>query len=477
MTLKVRLCAYLVVVHVMVGAVLIWQRELLGWWLFLLEIVLVLSLMLGLRWVRAGLKPQEVAKTLADAIESEDYGTRLARVHYREIDRVIDAYNRMLANLQHEWLRLGEQRGFLERFLAVTPVGIVIFDFDNRISLMNPRARELLGQGGKRALADTDGADSLANRSDGDSPGRALTDLDSPLAQTLATLAVDETRLVTDGTGKRLRCQRSQFTDRGFDRYYILIEEITAELNRSERETYEKLIRMISHEVTNTVAATNSLLESCRNYAAELENDEHRADYANALDVLIMRNRNLNEFTRGFSDLVKLPEPQHQDVSVRELLNAMETMFRAELAERGIVLDVRADAGLPSVSMDRNQMDQVLMNVIKNAIEAIGRDGCIEIAASPGPGRIDLSISDTGAGLDEETKKNLFTPFFTTKKDGQGLGLTVVREILAQHGFAFSLEPVNGRTRFRIELPTGRPPADHAPGGALIVERADRQTS
>jgi signal transduction histidine kinase len=259
--------------------------------------------------------------------------------------------------------------------------------------------------------------------------------------------------MITDAAGRRHRCQRSRFTDRGFNRSYILIEELTAELNRSERETYEKLIRMISHEVTNTVAATNSLLESCRTYAAEFTNEEHRADYENALDVLITRNHNLNEFTKGFSDLVKLPEPQRHDVDVRELLNAMRTMFRADLAERSIEFDVRVDDGLPLVSMDANQMDQVLINVIKNAAEAIGRDGRIEIAACHGPGRVDIAISDTGAGLDAETKKNLFTPFFTTKKDGQGLGLTLVREILAQHGFAFSLEPVGGKTQFRIEMP------------------------
>jgi nitrogen fixation/metabolism regulation signal transduction histidine kinase len=435
----------------MVGAVLIWQREPLGWWLFPLELVLVGSLALGLRWVRLALKPYEIAKTLPDVIESGEYGSRFPAVKQKEIDRVIDAYNRMLANLQHEWLRLGEQRGFLERFLAVTPVGILIFDFDERISLVNPRARELLGGNGDREFA-----------------GRTLPGIGSPLANALATLGIDETRMITNAAGRRHRCQRSRFTDRGFNRSYILIEELTAELNRSERETYEKLIRMISHEVTNTVAATNSLLESCRTYTAEFTNDEHRADYENALDVLITRNRNLNEFTKGFSDLVKLPEPQRQDVDVRELLNAMRTMFRAELAERRIEFDVRADDGLPLVSMDRNQMDQVLINVIKNAAEAIGCDGRIEITACLDPGRVDIAISDTGAGLDAETKKSLFTPFFTTKKDGQGLGLTLVREILAQHGFAFSLEPVAGKTQFRIEMPVARAGSSTRPATAAF---------
>lgn len=436
MTLKARLYAYLIVVHAMVGAVLIWQSELLGGWLFALELVLLGSLALGFRWVRVAIKPHEIAQTLPEVIESGEFGSRYPLVKHKEIDRVIDAYNRMLANLQHQRLRLGEQRGFLEQFLAVTSVGILIFDFDDNISLVNPRAIELLGEPGKRDLN-----------------GRPISDLDSTLANTLASLAVNESQLIMDAAGQRLRCQRSQFVDRGFSRSYILIEELTAELNRSERETYAKLIRMMSHEVTNTVAATNSLLESCRNYAVELTNHENRADYENALDVLITRNRNLNEFTRGFSDLVKLPDPDRQNVDIRELLNAMETMFRAQLSQSGIEFDVRVNGGLPLVSMDRNQMDQVLINVIKNAAEAIDGSGSIEIVAQNLNDIVTLSITDSGSGLDDDVKRNLFTPFYTTKKQGQGLGLTLVKEILTQHRFAYSLEPADGRTRFQIEMP------------------------
>jgi signal transduction histidine kinase len=259
--------------------------------------------------------------------------------------------------------------------------------------------------------------------------------------------------MVADAAGRRLRCRLAQFSDRGFPRSYVLIEELTAELNRSERETYEKLIRMMSHEVTNTVAATNSLLESCRAYAKEIAGAESRADYENALSVLITRNRNLNEFTKGFSDLVKLPEPQRESVDVRDMLHAMRTMFRAELERRNIGLELSVADDLPPVSMDRNQMDQVLLNVIKNAVEAIDRDGRIEIVSTRRAGFVDIAVTDTGVGLSDEVRRQLFTPFYTSKKQGQGLGLTLVKEILTQHGFGFSLESSAGETRFRIEMP------------------------
>jgi len=317
----------------------------------------------------------------------------------------------------------------------VTPIGIVIFDFDERISLVNPAARKLLGL-----------------RND-DLAGRALDDVGSALGVGLATLAVDETRMITAANGRRPRCQKARFVDRGFRRSYILIEELTAELDRSERETYEKLIRMISHEVTNTVAATNSLLASCRNYAVDIACDEHRADYMAALDVLIRRNQTLNEFTKRFSDLVKLPPPACEETDVRDLLQALQTMFSAELRARNIALSVHVDPDLPLVQLDRSQMDQVLINVIKNAVEAIDRDGAIDIVARREDDCIALTVTDTGGGLDEHAARNLFKPFFTTKKRGQGLGLTLVKEILTQHGFGFSLEAAERGACFRLEMP------------------------
>ena len=436
MSLKVRLWLYVGVLHAVLAATLIWQRESLGWWLFPLEIALAVSFVYGLRLARVAVEPLGLARRLAEVIESGEHGARYPSIGYAELDRVIGTYNTMLENLQREWLRLGEQRGFLERFLKVTPVGVAILDFDGRVSLANPRARELLGGPHCDALT-----------------GRTLAEIGSAVAGALDRLDVDEARMITDAAGRRLRCQRGEFEDRGFPRTYVLIEELTAEIHRTERAAYEKLIRMISHEVTNAVAATNSLLESCLKYAELIDGGEHRADYENALNVLIKRNRSLNEFTKGFSDLVKLPGPQREDVDLRNLLQAAQTMFSAELKARNITLRIAADANLPLVSMDRSQIDQVLMNVIMNAAEAIERDGTIEIVARRADGYVTLVVSDTGCGLNDQVRRNLFSPFFTTKRHGQGLGLMLVKEILTQHGFAFALEPGERGARFRIEIP------------------------
>jgi nitrogen fixation/metabolism regulation signal transduction histidine kinase len=457
-TLKTKVLLHLGAVHAAIAGILFWQRMALGWWLFPFEIALIVSFLFSWSWIRSTFVQSEVAHSVANVIAAGDYGSRYPLVGHEEVDAVLSTYNRMLASLQQERFRLGEQRGFAEKFLEDTPIGVLIFDFDERITLANPRARDLLGGCERDALAD-----------------RSLESLEMPLARMLAALPVGETRMVTDAAGRRLRCRRSQFSDRGFVRSYVLIEELTAELNRSERDTYEKLIRMMSHEVTNTVAATNSLLESCRNYGRELQNAESRSDYENALAVLITRNRSLNDFIRGFSDLVKLPEPQRESADIGEMLKAMQTMFKAELERRNIALELAVAAGVPAVSLDKTQFDQVLINVIKNAIEAIERDGRIEIVAELSGGFVELAVFDSGGGLSEEIRERLFTPFYTTKSHGQGLGLTLVREILAQHGFAFSLESVASRTRFRIRM-QGTSVSDAPVSVPPSVEREPRRT-
>ncbi len=106
---------------------------------------------------------------------------------------------------------------------------------------------------------------------------------------------------------------------------------------------------------------------------------------------------------------------------------------------------------LPPIEMDRNQIEQVLVNILKNAMESIGEDGRIGLRLDREGGRPELTISDSGAGIPEEARPLLFTPFFSTKRDGRGIGLTLIQEILAQHHFDFHLEPrTGGGAEFRI---------------------------
>lgn len=430
---------HLAAVHLAVLGIAAWKYEFLGPWFFAIEVGVIASWLCGVWLARRTLQPVAFVQSFSDLLREREFSARFSPVGQVEMDRLIEVYNRMLTDLYEERQRLGEQRGFLEQFVQASPLGVIILDFDGRITLVNPAAARLL------------------ERDSEEIAGRELDSLGSEFAEVLRTLRPGANRLLTWRSMRRLRLEKMVFVDRGFSRQFIVIEELTRIIDESERAAYEKLIRLMSHEVNNTVAATNSLLQSCSNYASQI-GPEDRGDYANALRVVIERNESLNRFMGDFAQVVRLPEPEKRLGQLSELLESLEVMFGAQCRERSIRWIRSFDQGIPRVAFDREQIEQVLINILKNAMEAIGDHGSLEIRLRERGDAVELQILDDGRGLDLETQGNLFSPFYSTKAQGQGLGLTLAKEILIKHGFEFGLEPAtDGRTRFHLRVPLKTP--------------------
>jgi nitrogen fixation/metabolism regulation signal transduction histidine kinase len=435
-SLSRRFLAYLVLLHALfaVVAVLLLRSKPVA--LLAAEAVFAASLLAGLallRGLRRGLQPLEEASRL---LAEGDFTTRFREVGQPEVDRLVAVYNRMADALREERTRNREQQGLLARILAVAPAGVVILDFEGRVAFANPAAGRLLGRP----------AEALS--------GLRIEDVGTPLAAALATLPPGEVAVVPLAGARRVRGHRGSFLDRGFTRSFLLVEELTEELRQSEKAAYAKLVRLMSHEVGNTVGAGRSLLESCLAYGRHLPEAE-RKDFEEALAVVISRLGQLQEFTHGFAEVVRLPPPRLGPCDLAVVARAVATLLRPLAEVRGTRLDVEAsaDAFLP-VAADRTQLEQALVNVGKNAIEAAGRGGRVAIRVSRRTGRPVLEVEDTGPGLSADVSAQVFTPFFSTKEQGQGLGLTLVQEILRQHRCEFALEgPAGGPTRFTIVFP------------------------
>jgi signal transduction histidine kinase len=203
---------------------------------------------------------------------------------------------------------------------------------------------------------------------------------------------------------------------------------------------------MMSHEINNSVGAVGSLLDSFRGYAGDL-GAEDREDYLQAITVAITRLENLRAFMNGFAEVVRLPPPDRRPADVKQLVDEILILLRPELDRRRIAVAWDRAEALPPVELDRNQIEQVVVNVLKNAMESIGEDGRIALRLDRGS----VAVRDSGPGIPEEVRALLFTPFFSTKRNGRGLGLTLVQEILSAHGFAFSLEAgEGGGAEFRV---------------------------
>jgi len=210
------------------------------------------------------------------------------------------------------------------------------------------------------------------------------------------------------------------------------------------------LIRMMSHEINNTTGAVTSLLQSSLHYKAQLTDDD-QSDFELAMRVAMERTEHLNAFMRSFADVVRLPEPHRQPQNLQQILADLEVAFQAECAERRIRWAWDIEAPLPRIPLDAHQMERALVNILRNAMEAIETDGTITLYLNGAAHPPSLTIEDTGGALDSDVAIHLFKPFFSTKPNGHGIGLTLVQEILHRHHFDFTLEgDSGGTTRFMI---------------------------
>ncbi|MES2125775.1 MAG: ATP-binding protein [Pseudomonadota bacterium] len=419
MTLRHRLYAYLGGIHLALFAftvVLYRDRPPL---FVLLEVLLLASLAGGVHLVRRALEPLDYAHRFHDLLQDQDYSARLHDTPDGDLGELVALFNRMLGALYAERLKIGEQQGFLDRLLEATPSAVVVYDFDGRVSLMNPSAQALFQSGGAALLAQMD------------------------------ALPPGESMLLTDPDGRRYRGQRGHFFDRGFARDFLLVDELTEELESSERATYEKLIRVLAHEVNNTVAATGSVLDSLLFYSSQL-NERDSADFSTATIAVKRRNASLGEFIERFTRVVKMPAPELRPTDVKAMLDDIVTLYREPCRLRGIGIGWGVCADLPALPLDRHLMEQALVNIVKNAMEAAdGGSITLELRRESGVAR--LSILDSGNRLVDVPARQLFTPFFTTKKGGQGIGLLFVREVLQRHDFNYRLAANGqGQTCFDI---------------------------
>jgi nitrogen fixation/metabolism regulation signal transduction histidine kinase len=424
-SLRTRFLIYLTIVHLVffAGAVFFLRENRL--WLFAVEAFFIVSLVTGVVLVRKLFEPLRLIRSGIDFIKASEFATRFREVGQKDLDPLIQVYNRMADSLREQRIHNEEQDVFLQRVIASSPSGIVVLDLDGRVAMANESAASLLQFDRKKIL------------------GQKLEDLDSRIATEVAGLDQDETRMLSLRGPRRVKCRTLSFMDRGFARRFVLLEELTEELYRTEKAAYEKLIRMMSHEVNNTTSAVNSLLDSCLHYRDQIS-EADRDDFARALGIAIGRSGRMNQFMREFAEVVRLPAPSPQPTDLKRLLEDVVFLLQQQNDHDRVDWVMDVPGGLPPVSLDPAQMEQVFINIFKNAMESVGNNGVITVGIELRNGKTVVRVGDTGDGISDDVRPHLFTPFYSSKKDGRGIGLTVVREVLLRHGFDFSLE--NGQS-------------------------------
>lgn len=397
--------------------------------LYLMEGVIAFLLLFWLIFNRKIVKPLELIGNGMDLLREQDFSSRLTQVGQFEADRVVNIFNRMMDQLKNERLRLREQNHFLDLLIQASPMGVVIVDFENRVTQVNPMGVKMFGLPPEQLI------------------GHKFSEIQSALASELGKMKRDETSVVRLNDSNIYKCTCTTFTDSGFPHPFYLMERMTDELMRAEKKAYEKVIRMIAHEVNNTTAGITSALDSVEQVLSE---EQGMDDLCSLMKICMERCYSMSQFITRFADVVKIPEPALAPVELNTLATTCMRFMESVCRERNIELRLECDPEAGIVKADVSLMEQVLVNILKNAVESIGHDGQIVVRTEA---KAFIEIVDNGPGISKEVESKLFSPFFSTKPNGQGIGLVFIREVLTRHRCSFSLSTYeDGLTRFRIRF-------------------------
>lgn len=363
------------------------------------------------------------------AVNYEDFTRRFVE---DDVDAELkEAFNRMLERFQDARAQRDVQAGYLETVVRHVPIPFIAARADGSLNLVNNPARRLTGL---PALAHLD----------------QLAALDPELPQHMRALEPGAQQLIQSrlrGVPAELRVSVSEIRlEGGVERLYS-IENLSGELTARESSAWRNLIRVLTHEIMNTLTPISSLAQTTTGL---LDDESAKDDIRESVQTIARRSEGLMKFVLRYRELLKVPQPDVTSVNVHEALQGIVTLMRADLDKVDVQVEVLPES--LEISADTALLDQVLVNVVKNALDATRDIASPRIVLNGGLdfGRTIISISDNGPGIDEESIDQVFVPFFTTKRDGSGIGLSLCRQIMTAHGGDIAVESGGDGTTVRL---------------------------
>lgn len=244
----------------------------------------------------------------------------------------------------------------------------------------------------------------------------------------------------------------------------VAFHDIRHELEEKELESWQKLMRVLTHEIRNSTIPISTLsevvlqlfLDDDLNRKSNTDLDEDTIeDAVEGLATIQKRSKGLVKFINTYNQLNKLPDPEFKELSLNEVLLNVENLMRSTVEDQNVVFDIIYDKHNQVSNIDIQLIEQVLINLIKNALEALDTTDkpIITIEVTSSNNKATLSVQDNGAGISEEAMDNIFTPFYTTKKEGSGIGLSLSRQIMKLHRGNISVRSVeNQGTVFQLQF-------------------------
>ena len=395
-------------------------------------------LMFGFWWGCAFAARERVAsplRTLANLLEAMregDYSIRLRGARYEDaLGEVMQQVNAMSSTLRAQRLGALEATTLLRKVMEEIDVSVFAFDAADRLRLVNRAGERLLGDTAERLLGRTADSIGLAECLVGE--------LNQTLQRTFAGAS---------GRPGRWGVIRSGFREGGLPHQLIVISDLTRALREEELQAWQRLVRVLGHELNNSLTPIKSIAGSLASLLSrDPLPDDWQDDASRGLSIIASRSEALSRFTGSYAKLARLPRPRFDRVDVADWIRhvtGLETRLKVQLRPGPDLV----------IQGDRDQLEQLLINLLRNAVDAsLETSGGVTVGWCRDTTSVDIRIIDEGPGLSNTA--NLFVPFFTTKPGGSGIGLVLSRQIAEAHGGTLHLENRTGAQgcEARLTLP------------------------
>ncbi|TPE44529.1 ATP-binding protein [Pontibacter mangrovi] len=379
---------------------------------------------------------------------TQRFATEGANASYRELYQSFNSISEAFLQVKTE---KQAHYHYLQAVVEQVGVGILSFDEEGEVQLVNHVTKELLHVPHLRHID-------------------ALERVSPELVQALYSIRPNEKRLVTLQSNVEpvlLNLNANELQLQGQLVKIVTLQNIQTELEEQELQTWQKVIRVLTHEIMNSVTPVVSLTSTLNNLleqevvqplaAGKSINEEVLEDMQAGLQTIEKRSAGMLHFVKNYRRLMRLPASELKPVRIAALLRNVHLLLKQQAEEQRMRLKIFLPDERTEVLADAEQLEQVLINLIKNAMEAsVGKkNASVEVVAYAPEGerdRLRIDVTDNGPGIPDDVLDKIFIPFYTTKKQGSGIGLSLSKQIMRQHGGSIRVKTQPGETTFTLML-------------------------
>jgi len=348
---------------------------------------------------------------------------------FRELNtafnEVLEAFRRARTEKEEHWQ-------YLNTIVQQVRTGIISFDPEGRVQLMNANAKRFIGKINLKNVHE-------------------LADKNPSLYQALMDVQSGKSTLYKAGNEFLLTLHATELRIRGNTVKLVTLQNIQTELQKQELEAWQNLTRVLRHEIMNSITPISSLTSTLREI---LEQDlikkedtyelkpEGADDLREGLTTIESRSKGLIKFIDAYREYTSVPQPKLKSIRIKDLIEKVAQLLRPEFKKTSIQFTYKSDSEYLTIQADEEMIEQVLINLIKNAIEALENvpDGKIVLTGTGNENVVTIEVTDNGPGIIPEAIERIFIPFFTTKKSGSGIGLALSRQIMQMHNGSLTVK-------------------------------------